>query len=180
MNNSKSYIPIAFLVLILVGGVFGVCKIHTYVSTFSTRVVEINAKLQALEETKKNIELYKKILSKGSFEQEQLDSYILKGDTVFKAITDMEKDGKRAGVLSSEGLGIVSVSKRENATLKKFKAGEVVVTIAIEGETSKVDSYIEALDNLPFVSHLEKIHITFGDSKFKTRANIVLVITELL
>lgn len=179
MNNLKLYIPILFLILVLGAGSFGVYKIQTYVSTFSDRVVEINGKLQTLEASKKNIELFKKILSKGSAEQEQIDAYILKGDTVFKAITDIEKDGKKAGILDDD-LGVVSVEKRENAVLKKVNAGEVVVTIAAEGETSKVDSYIEALDNLPFVSHIEKINIQFGESKQKTRAIITVVITELL
>lgn len=179
MNNIKSYIPIVFLLLILAAGSFGVYKIHTYASTFSDRIVEINNKLLSLEEAKKNIDLYKKILSKGSVEQEQIDSYILSGDSVFKAITNIEKDGKKAGVLG-DNLGIVSVTKRENAELKNVNAGEVVVVITAEGETSKVDAYIEALDNLPFVSHLEKINTVFADTKLKTKATITIVITELL
>ena len=180
MNNLKSYIPILFLLFILGGGAFGVYKIHSYVSSFSTRVVEISTKLQSLEDAKKDIELYRKILSKDSIEREQLDMYILKGDTVFKAITDIEKDAKRAGMLTGDNLGIMSVSKRENSELQKFASGEVLVTIEVEGEISKIDSYIEALDHLPFISHIEKINIIFSDNKFKTRANIVLVITELL
>lgn len=167
------------MILVIGAGSFGVYKVHRYVSTFSERVVEINGKLQSLEVKKKNIELFKKILLKGSEEQEQIDAYILKGDTVFKTITDIEKDGKKAGVLSDNS-GIVSVAKRENAELKKLNAGEVVVTIAAEGETSRVDSYIEALDSLPYVSHIEKINIEFGENKQKTRAIITLVITELL
>lgn len=179
MNNVKIYTPILLLILVLGAGSFGVYKIHTYVSTFSSRVVEINSTLQNLEATKMNIELFKKILSKGSVEQEQIDSYILKGDTVFKAITDIEKDGRKAGLLS-ENSGIISVTKRENETLKKMNAGEVVVMIAAEGDTARVDAYIAALDNLPYVSHIERINIEFGESKRQTRAIITVVLTELI
>lgn len=180
MNNLKTYIPIVFLIVVLAAGSFGVYKIHTYVSNFSQGIVEINGKLQTLEETKKNIELYKKILSKGSVEQAQIDAYILSGDAVFNAITELEKDGKTAGVFTGEGTGISSVTKRENAELKKVNAGEVVVNINAEGDMARVDSYIEALANLPFVSHIEKINLTFAETGPKTKASITIVITELL
>lgn len=179
MNNIKTYIPILILVLIVAAGSFGVYKIQTYVSTFTVRVVEINSHLKTLESKKKSIELFKKILSKGSEEQEQIDMYILKGDGVFTAITNLEKDGKKTGILG-ENSGIVSVAKRENATLKEFDAGEVVVTIVAEGQDDRIDSYIEALDNLPFVSHLERVSIVHEKNSQKTQATIILVITELL
>ncbi|MES2985973.1 MAG: hypothetical protein V4686_02500 [Patescibacteria group bacterium] len=180
MNNLKSYIPIVFFILIIGAGSFGVYKIHTYASTFSVRVVEINSKLQSLEATRSNLELFKKILLKGSAEQEQMDAYVLSGDTVFKAITDLEKDGKKTGVFTGDNLGISSVSKRENSELKKLNAGEVVVTISAEGKRDRIDSYVEALTNLPFVSHIEQIQQTFSKETGKTRATITLVITEIL
>jgi hypothetical protein len=138
----------------------------------------MNTKIQTLEQEKKNTELFKKILSKGSVEQEQIDTYILSGDSVFGAITSIEKDGISAGLFGSDSLGIISVEKRENADLDNKNAGEVVVTITAESDPIRIDAYIAALSNLGFVSHIEKIVVSNTDRK--TRATITLIITELL
>jgi nucleoid DNA-binding protein len=138
----------------------------------------MNGKLQTLEETKKKIELYQKILSKGSTEQQQIDAYIVSGDSVFKAITNLEKEGKKTGLF--EDGGILSVSKRENEALKNLQAGEVVVTIAIQGSSQNLDAYIQALANTPYVSHIEKIDIDSSGDILKHRAVITLIITELI
>lgn len=178
MNNSKSNIYIVILIIALGLMSFGLYRLHVYVGNFSNRVIEINTKLQTLEENKKKIELYKKILLKGSKEQEQIDSYILQGDSVFKAITDLEKEGKKTGLF--EKGGILSVSKRDNDELKDFNAGEVIVVIGVEGLTESVDTYMSALINLPYVSHIEKVEVQFLEGGSKTKANITLIITELI
>ncbi|MES2622801.1 MAG: hypothetical protein V4576_00145 [Patescibacteria group bacterium] len=180
MNSIKKYISIAFLILVLGAGSFGVYMINQYVFNFSERVVEINTKLQTLEATKANMELFTKFLSKGSDEQKQINAYILSGDDVFNAITAIEKDGKKAGMFTGENLGISSVAKRENVTLKKINAGEVVVNMIVEGKTDDVDLYIKALNNLPYVSYIEKVNLTFTDNKARTRAGITLIMTEIL
>jgi hypothetical protein len=138
----------------------------------------MNTTLRSLEETKKKIELYQKILSKGSIEQEQIDTYILSGDSVFKAITNLEKEGKKTGLF--EDGGILSVSKRENESLKILHAGEVVVTISIRGSITNIDSYIQALSSLPFVSHIEKVDIEFSGDMSKNKAVVTLVIAEII
>lgn len=178
MNNSRSNIYIIILIIAIGLMSFGVYRLHTYVSTFSNRVLQMNEKLVDLGESKKKIELYKKILSKGSKEQEQINSYILSGDSVFKAITKLEKDGKKTGLL--ENGGILSVSKRENEKLTNLHAGEVVVEISAEGAIADVDLYIQALANLPYVSYIEKVSLNFSKNKLKSTAVITLIITELI
>lgn len=179
MNNTKYTIFIFISTCIFITGVYGMYKLHVYVSDYSKRVVETNTKLQALEEKRSIDELYKKILIKGSKEQAQIDSYILSGDSVFKYITDLENDTKNIGLFDEDGSGISSVRKRENGDLNPLGAGEVVLDIVASGSYKKVDSYIEALSNLPYVSYVESVSLSF-DAKGKTRANIVLVITEIL
>jgi hypothetical protein len=180
MNNLKKYISIILCVLVLGAGSFGIYMIQRYVSNFSGRVVEINTKLQELEAKKANNELFKKFLSKGSEEQRHLDAYLLSGDEVFNAITNLEKEGKKTGLFNGDSLGLVSVAKRENATLKKMGAGDVVVTIAVEGKTPDVEMYIKALSNLPYASYVEKLQMTFTENKARTRATITLIMTEML
>ncbi len=179
MNNKKYTIFICVAICILSAGVYGMYRLHTYVSNYSARVVEINTKLQALEDAQGKAILYKKILLKGSKEQSQIDSYILSGDAVFKAITDLEKDGKQAGMFNGDDSGIASVRKRDNETLSSLGAGEVVVEVVASGTSDAVDSYIYGLLNLPYVSHIEDVSLQFMD-KTKTKAHITLVITEIL
>lgn len=179
MNNKKYTIFICTAICILSAGVYGMYRLHTYVSNYSARVIEINTKLKTLEEARGKASLYKKILSKGSKEQAQIDAYILSGDAVFQAITDLEKDGKKSGMFNGEDGGIASVRKRDNENLSTLGAGEVVVEVVAQGTRDAVDAYIHGLLNLPYVSHIEDVSLQFMD-KTKTKAHITLVITEIL
>ena len=178
MNNSSKNIYIVLLVCLIGLVSFGVYYLHAYVTDFSNRSADVHAQVQKLEDSKKTIELYRKILATGSKEQEQLGSYILSGDAVFTAITVLEKDGKKTGLYGTGG--ILSVSKRENESLKNLQAGEVVVQISVEGKTNDVNLYIQALANLPYASHIEKVNLNFSNDSSTTKADITLVITELL
>lgn len=178
MNNSKSNIYIGLLLVVLGAMFFGVRKLHMYVTTFSDRVIEINKEVQNLEDKKLKIGLYKKILLKGSEEQQKLDAYILSGDGVFKAITDIEKDGTRASLFGTGGIS--SVTKRESSSLTELQAGEVVVVIDVEGPLASIQTYIQALTHLPYVSYVEKIQVSMSENTTKTKATITLVIIEQL
>lgn len=178
MNNSQSHTYIALIICVICAVSFGVYTFHTHVTGFPRRSIEIYDQVQKLEDTQNTIALYRKILTQDSKEQEQINAYIVKGDAVFKAITDIEKDGKRTGLFASGG--IVSVEKRESEALKKLQAGEVVVKISVEGDKNNVDLYIQALANLPYVSYIEKVNLQSPLDQVKTRADITLVIIELI
>jgi len=178
MNKPSARIYI-FLCLCLIGLIsFGVYTLHAHVTGFSNRSADIHMQVHKLEDTKKTIELYRKILANGSKEQEQLNAYILSGDAVFTAVTDLEKDGKKVGLFTVGG--ILSVSKRESEILKALQAGEVVVQVSVEGDANDVDLYIQALTNLPYASYVEKVSLNFSKETAKTKADITLVIIELI
>lgn len=154
--------------------------LHNYVAGYSTRVAEVNTELKSLVTSKQKIELYKKILLKGSKEQEQMDTYILSGDNVFATMTSIEKDIKKIGLAPDDGLILSSIAPRDNETLKAFNAREVVVDIVLQGDTTRINTYVDALANAPFVSHIEKVVFAYSENKLKTKAVITLVITELI
>lgn len=178
MNNSKSHTYIALIICIICLVSFGVYTLHVHVTGFPLRSIEIYNQIQKLEDTQNTIALYRKILTEDSKEQKQIDTHILQGDAVFKAITDIEKDGKRTGLFTSGG--IISVEKRESESLKKLQAEEVVVNISVEGDKNNVDVYIQALANLPYVSYIQKVNVQSPLDRVKTRADITLVIIELI
>lgn len=178
MNKSFLNIYIVILACLIGLAIFGVYTVQTYVTGFSNRSADIHGQLQKFEESRNTIELYRKILAEGSKEQAQIDSYILTGDEVFKAITDIEKDGKKIKLFTSGG--ILSVTKRDTEALQQLHAGEVVVQISVEGDVHDVDLYIKALANLPYASYLEKVSLTFSDQSSRAKADITLIITESL
>ncbi len=179
MNKSSVQLYIGTSITILGVLFFGVYELHTYVTGFSSRSSDIHMQVEKLQEKKKTIELYRKILAEGSQEQDRLNTYILSGDAVFTAVTDLEKDGKKIGLFTPGG-GILSVSKREGESLKNLQAGEVIVQMAVEGDANDVDLYIQSLTNLPYASYVEKVSLNFSKENAKTKADITLVIIELI
>ncbi len=158
--------------------VFGIYILHTQVTTFSEKIHGSQVKVAELEETKKVLDLYKKILVQGSKEQQDIEKYILTSKHTFDAVSQIEKDAKEVGLIAKDKGGIISVTSRENATYAKYDAHELVVVLHVEQNSDVVDAYIDALSNLPYVSYVEKVSLVINNKTKTTAADITVVLIE--
>jgi len=152
--------------------------LHNRVATFSEKIRETQIKVATLEENKKVLDLYKKILIQGSKEQQDIEKYILTSKKTFEVVSQIEKDAKDAGLIVKDKGGIISVASRENIDLEKYDARELVVILQVEQTRDIVHQYIEALSNLPYVSHVEKVKVFFNSKTKVATAEITLVLIE--
>lgn len=178
MKISKKYLYILLYICILALSAVAVYMLHVRVTTFSEKIHETQMKVASLEENQKVLDLYKKILIQGSKEQQDIEKYILTSARTFDVVSQIEKDAKDAGLIGKDRGGILSVESRENAEIEKYGAHELVVRMEVENDMDVVDRYVEALTNLPYVSHIEKIQLAFDNKTRTATANIVLVLTE--
>ncbi len=178
MKFSKKYIYILLYLCILGISIFLIQILHVQVSTFGEKIRDTQSRVVILNENQKVLDLYKKILVQGSKEQQDIEKYILTSDRTFDVVSQIEKDAKDAGLIAEDKGGIVSVESRENTELEKYGAHELVVKIQVENDIDIIDRYIEAISNLPYVSHIEKIELIFNNKARTSVANITLVLTE--
>lgn len=178
MKIPKKYLYILLYICILGVSVFCIYMLHSRVTTFSEKIRGTQVKVAVLEENKKVLDLYKKILIQGSKEQQDIEKYILTRKGTFDVVSQIEKDAKDAGLIAKDKGGITSVASRENVDLEKYDAHELVVILQVEQDMDIVDRYVEALSNLPYVSHLEKVKMDFNNKTRTTKAEITLVLTE--
>lgn len=177
MKKYKKYLYISLYLVILGIVIFGIYLLQKQVATFSEKNHEMQVRVRVLEDNKKVLDLYKKMLVQGSKEQKEIERYIINSKNTFDAVSQIEKDAKSIGLIGEDKGGIMSVTSRENADLEKYDAHELLVDINVEQDSQIIDKYIEALSNLPYVSHIEKIKLIFDNKNHTTNANITLVLT---
>lgn len=80
--------------------------------------------------------------------------------------------------LSVDNSSIVSVSKRDNASLSKFNARDLIINISVAGDIIKIENFLNLLNTLPLISYIEKVDIKYDSLNNKNIANISLVIYQ--
>jgi hypothetical protein len=126
------------------------------------------------------LENYKNILLTGSSESNHVKRHILTDDrkSVLGFMNELEDYTKNVGLTDGNSSLITSVASRENASITKYNAGDLVINIKVSGDQEKIDSFLNLLNNIPFVSYIEKIDIKFDYINKKHNANIILIIYQ--
>jgi hydrogenase maturation factor HypF (carbamoyltransferase family) len=93
-------------------------------------------------------------------------------------MNELEDYTKNVGLTDGNSSLITSVASRENASITKYNAGDLVINIKVSGDQEKIDSFLNLLNNIPFVSYIEKIDIKFDYINKKHNANIILIIYQ--
>lgn len=163
MKTYKLIISTCTSCVIFVGLFVGIWYAHRQFNGYVQKISEKRQLVQFLEKNKASFELYKKILVKGSTEQDEIKKYVLSSNTSFSAISRIEIDMQKAGLATKEKGGLSSVTAREDGELSKQGAREVVVQLDAEGSYQKINDYIKALSVLPYVSYVEKVDLQFID-----------------
>ncbi len=186
MKTYKLIISTCVSCILFVGLFAGIWYANVEFNMYVQKISEKRQVVQFLEKNKASFELYKKILVKGSAEQDEIKKYVLSSNTSFSAISRIEVDMQRAGLATKERGGLSSVTAREDGELSKQGAREVVVQLDAEGSYQKINDYIKALSVLPYVSYVEKVDLQFIDKVQTTvstegpavHASIYLVVIE--
>ena len=145
MNKiNKKIISIIILIIVSLSFIFIIYFLNKNISSYREKVLGDYSTLTQLELDKKVFSLYKKALSKDSDESKKIQKYIFYDDRkeLLFLINELEEYTKRNG-LSGDNSAIVSVSKRENANLSKFKARDLVINISVSGELKKIEEFIK-------------------------------------
>ncbi len=172
-----SSIVLTIVVLLFIGIIY----VANYkIRNYKTEVLGDYTKLAELENEKRVLDTYNKILLKGSKESEEIKRHILSHDRkdVLNLINDLENYTKKVGLAENGISPILSVATRENAALTKFEAKDLVINIKIAGSERDIDTFINILNNLPVVSFIEKIDMKFDSITNKNSATITLVIYQ--
>jgi alkyl sulfatase BDS1-like metallo-beta-lactamase superfamily hydrolase len=182
MNNLKNKKNISLILLILTIGLFTfvVYFINNKIRNYKTEVLVDYNKFAELESEKKIFDTYKKILIKGSTESIKIKKHILSNDRkeVLSLINQFEDYTKKVSLVENNNSPIISVATRENALLSKYNAIDLVVNIKISGNESKINDFIDILNNLPIISYIEKIDMKFDNVSKKNNTGITLVIYQ--
>ena len=159
---------------------FLIYYINSFLIDYKNSISDVYVKFNDLEKEKETLDRYNKVLSKGSKESANIRRHILSDNRkdILNLINELENYTKKVGLSTSENSAIVSVSKRENANLSKYKAGDLVMNISVYGEESKINDFFRLLNNLPFISYIEKIDMKYDPINNKNNANIVLIIYQ--
>lgn len=188
MKTTKKIIAIFWVVCTIAFFSAGVWFAKSQFDAYVQKISERKQFVQFLEKNKESFELYKKILVKGSAEQDEINKYALSTETSFGAISRIESDIQKAGLSTREKGGLMAVTPREDASLSSKNAREIIVELEVEGSYQKVNEYIKGLYFLPYVSYVEKVQIQFLDKVQTTftadgpltRARIYLIVIETL
>lgn len=182
MNNfkNKKNISLLILIIILCLFIFFIYFINNKVRVYKTDVLVDYNKLAELENERDIFNTYNKILIKGSDESIKIKKYILSNDRkeVLNFINQLEDYTKKVGLIENNNSPIISLSPRDNSTIQKYNANDLVINIRVTGSKNKVEDFINILNNLPMISYIEKIDIKFDDINNKNTANIILVIYQ--
>ncbi len=176
---NKKNISISILIIISLLFIFLFYLINENIRNYKEKVLEDYTTLARLELDRKVFDLYKKVLSKDSEEAKKIKKYIFSDNRkqLLDLINQLEEYTKRNGLITDSS-AIVSVSKRDNSNLSKFKAKDLIINISVSGDIRKIENFINLLNNLPMVSYIEKMDIKYDLSNNKNTANISLVIYQ--
>lgn len=188
MKTTKKIIAIWWVFFTVMVFIIGVWYAKKQFDVYVQKTSERKQFVQFLEKNRESFELYKKILVKGSAEQDEIKKYVLNTATSFSAISRIESDMQRAGLATKERGGLMSVTPREDVVLATKGAREIIVELEAEGPYRRVDQYIKGLSSLPYVSYIEKVNLQFlekiqttvSTEGPTTRARIYLIIIETL
>ena len=180
ININKKSISIIVLAIVTMVFVYAVYIINDKIRSYRSDVLGDYTKLAELESEKKILDVYNKILLKGSKESIEIKKHILTNDRkiVLGLINEIENYTKKSGLTENGASPIVSVSTRENALLTKYNGVDLVINIRVVGAEKSIDNFINILDNLPLISYIEKIDTKFDSMINKNSATIVLVIYQ--
>ena len=117
MKTTKKIIAIWWVVCTVAVFIIGVWFAKSEFDIYVQKTSEKKQFVQFLEKNKESFELYKKILVKGSAEQDEIKKYVLSSNTSFGAISRIESDMLKAGLSTKERGGLMSVTPGEDAKL---------------------------------------------------------------
>lgn len=188
MKTTKKIIAIWWVFFTIVVFIVGIWYAKKQFDIYVQKTSERKQFVEFLEKNRESFELYKKILVKGSAEQDEIKKYVLNTGTSFSAISRIEADMQKAGLATKERGGLMSVTPREDTVLATKGAREIIVELEAEGPYRRIDEYIKGLHFLPYVSYIEKVNIQFlekiqttvSSEGPTTRARIYLIIIETL
>jgi Tfp pilus assembly protein PilO len=182
MNNLKSKKNISLIVSILVVllFIFIVYFVNNKIRNYRTEVLADYNKLAELENEKRVFDTYNKILTKGSNESMRIKKHILSNDRkeVLGLINQIEDYTRKVGLTENNTSPIVSLAPRENVLIKKYNAGDLVLNIKVVGNETRIDDFVNILNNLPMISYIEKIDMRFDNISNKNNANITFIIYQ--
>jgi len=182
MNNQKNKKTMSLIVsmLVMIGFIFVVYVVNDNIRNYRTEVLADYNKLAELENEKRIFDTYNKILTKGSNESMRIKKHILSNDRkeVLGLINQIEEYTKKVGLTENNASPIASLAPRENELIKKYNAGDLVINIRVVGDETRIEDFINILNNLPIISYIEKIDMRFDNISNKNNANITLIIYQ--
>lgn len=180
LNFNKKISSTSILIVVILLFAYPVYYVNGKIRNYKTEVLNDYTKLAELESEKRVLDIYYKIMLKGSQESVAIKKHIISSDRkeVLGLINELENYTKKVGLTDGVTSPIMSVSTRENAELSKYKAADLVITMKVVGSQNNIDIFISLLDNLPLISYVEKIDIKFDGAINKNNATIVLVMYQ--
>ncbi len=179
-KNNKKNISILILIIVATLFIFLIYLLTNNIRNYRERVLGDYMQLAQLEMDKKVFDLYKKILLKDSDEYKKVQKHILSDNRkeLLNLINQIEDYTKRNELVPQDVSAITSVAKRENASISKYKARDLVISLSATGDMKKIEDFISLLNNLPLVSYIEKIDIKYDYLTNKNNVNITLIIYQ--
>lgn len=180
LNMGPKNISIIILIVVFLLFAYPIYFVNSKIRNYKSEVLADYKKLAELGSEIKILETYNKISTKDSDESMQIKKYVLSSDRkeVLGLINQLENYTKKVGLVENGDSPIVSVASRENANITKYNASDLVINIKISGSENNIDNFINILNNLPLVSYIEKMNVTYGSINNKNSANIVLVLYQ--
>ncbi|MBC7766429.1 hypothetical protein H7Y21_00315 [Arenimonas sp.] len=180
LNLNKKTVSLIILIIVILILIYPVYFIDNKFRNYKTEVLGDYTKLAELQSEKNILSMYNKILLKGSKESIQIKEHILSSDRkdVLGLINELENYVKKVGLTDSGSSPIQSVSTRENTTLTKYKASDLVISIKVAGSEKNIDNFVNLLNNLPKISYIEKFDVRFDQVNNKNSATIILVMFQ--
>ncbi len=180
LNFNKKAISIIILVIVISVFVYPVYFVNSKIRNYKTEVLGDYTKLAELQSEKNVLDMYNKILLKGSKESIQIKKHILSSNRkeVLGLINELENYTKKVGLTENGISPIQSVATRENAALTKYKAADLVIDMKVVGSEKNIDNFINLINNMPMISYIEKVDIRFDAVSGKNNATIILVMYQ--
>ncbi len=177
-KNNKKYISLIILIIILIISTYFAYNINYKIKNYKNNFVVDANRLSLLEKEKKLYDLYNKMSVKDSKEALEIQKYILSDNKILlNLINELETYTKKINISDQES-PILSVSKRENADLTKYHAEDVVIDMKVSGSKDNVEKFLYLLDNIPYVSYIEKMNLNYDNMKGVYNCSISLVIYQ--
>ena len=180
ISIDKKTVSAVVLVLALLFFAYPIYFVNSKIRNYKADALEDYTKLAQLESEKNVLDMYNKISLKGSKESLEIKKYILTNNRkdVLGLINELENYTKKIGITEGGNSPIVSVATREDAALTKYNAADLVITMRVAGSQKGIEDFINILDNLPYISYIEKIDLRFDSSNNKNGATIVMVLYQ--